>query len=224
MTLLLLSAAIVGFVHSLAPGHWLPVVLMAKARRWPLRASAMGALLVAAGHILISTFIGALSIAVGSRVLDPGRYHDDIEKYSSLLLVVFGLGYALAAWLSPGHGHDHGLSDELECAHEGNLLRRAKPRRKPFLFLFTLGLTPCVAVLPVFIASSARGDLGVVLAMAAFSVGVMVSILGSTLTVGLGASRLAGGLLEHPLVEAYGDVVAGICILLMGVALFFHPL
>src|SRR3954454_23077988 len=92
MLILSFSAAFVGLVHSLAPGHWLPVVLMAKSRRWPMRTAVLGASVVAAGHILLSILLGLLSIFVELQFLS--RYEEEIERYAGLGLVLFGLIYA----------------------------------------------------------------------------------------------------------------------------------
>ncbi len=212
MIFLALSAAFVGFVHSLAPGHWLPVVLMARARRWPLGTAVLGAVTAASGHILISSSLGAASIFIGSRFFTG--YEEEIEKYASLLLVVFGLVYALSSFFRHHHchGHDH---------HGPNHTRY---NRAPFLFLFSLGFSPCVAVVPVLIASSAKGSAAAVLTMLAFSGGVLTSLVGSTLLVSMGTHRVAHRFLDHPIIEHYGDVIAGVSILLMGVGLFFYPI
>jgi len=56
--LLIFSAASVGILHSLAPGHWLPVVLIAKSRKWPLKKALLAACVTALGHIVLSFFFG----------------------------------------------------------------------------------------------------------------------------------------------------------------------
>ena len=69
MILLALSAAAIGFFHSLLPGHWLPVVLMAKSRKWASGSVALGAGVAALGHVLVSLGLAGASILVGSRFL-----------------------------------------------------------------------------------------------------------------------------------------------------------
>src|SRR4051794_10006309 len=107
MNILLLSAAFVGFAHSMAPGHWLPVVLVSKAQRWNLRTSLLGAVVAASGHIFVSGGLGLLSIPLGAHFL--GASEDTLERYSGLGLVLFGLGYAFYTWRrhSQCHGHSH---------------------------------------------------------------------------------------------------------------------
>ena len=50
--ILALSAGFVGFIHSLSPGPWLPVVLMVKARKWHLAQAALAARLNASAPTL----------------------------------------------------------------------------------------------------------------------------------------------------------------------------
>ena len=93
MLILISSAAWAGFVHSLAPGHWLPIVLLAKARKWsPLKAGA-AALVTASGHIVLSLSIITIALAAGSSLLH--EYEHVIESYAGLGLAAFGIGYAI---------------------------------------------------------------------------------------------------------------------------------
>src|SRR5690242_12645224 len=105
MIILAFSAAFVGFVHSLAPGHWLPVVLMAKTRRWSRKTAILGAMVTASGHIFLSILLGAVSIWVGVHLF--AQYESEIERYAGLALGVFGLLYAGMAFFRHSHCHGH---------------------------------------------------------------------------------------------------------------------
>ena len=207
MTLLIGSAALVGFLHSLAPGHWLPVVLVAKTRRWKLRLALLGALCAAAGHAFVSTLVGMGSVALSGSLLPGGE--ETIERYAAIMLTVFGAAYAVLGCFrhSGCHGHEH----------HGPSPRRGG--KAPFLFLFGIGLSPCVAVLPLFLAASARGWPAALATMASFSAGVITSLAVATTAVTLGLFNL-----DHPVFEHYGDVLTGAAVAVMGVILFAFPL
>lgn len=198
------SAAFIGFVHSLAPGHWLPIVLVAKAKKWSTQTAILGAGVSASGHILISNLLGGASIWVGAQVLKMSE--ESMERYGSMILMLFGLGYA--AWSYFRHSHCHGHT------HHGP--DPGKRQKAPFAFLFSLGFSPCVAVLPVFAAASVKGAFTVIVSMFSFSVGVLAALIGSTVLASHGLSRL-----DHPFLEHYGDVVTGLSISFMGLILFF---
>lgn len=211
------SAAFVGLVHSLAPGHWLPVVLMAKTRRWSMKTAMAGAVIAASGHILLSIALGVVSIWIGAHYFST--YEEQIEQYAGLALGVFGLIYAAVAYFrhSSCHGHTHhGPEVESEFGPQAEQKPRTKNKRTPFLFLFSLGFTPCVAVLPVFAAASSKGSIAVLLSFLAFSGGVLASLIGATLVVSLGLVKL-----DHPILEHYGDVITGSGVAAMGLMLFF---
>lgn len=203
MMILPLSAAFVGFVHSLAPGHWLPVVLMAKTRRWPLRNALIGAAVTASGHIFLSLALGIASIWIGVHFLS--QYEAQIERFAGLGLSVFGVLYAAYAWFSHSHciGHTHHGPDP-------------KGKRSPYLFLFSLGFSPCVAVLPIFAAAAATDKVAMIaMTLACFAVGVFAALLGSTYVIIRGLVKL-----DHPLFEHYGDVITGCGVAIMGLFLF----
>ncbi len=202
MIILSISAAFVGLVHTLAPGHWLPVVLMAKTRKWSVRTAMMGAVVTASGHIFLSLLLGLLSIWIGVHFLS--QYENEIERYAGLGLAIFGMIYAGVAFFihSDCHGHTHHGPDP-------------QNKKTPFIFLFSLGFSPCVAVLPIFAAAASEGYLATVLTLFCFSVGVLVSLIGSTLLISLGLVKL-----DHPLFEHYGDVITGCGVAVMGVLLF----
>jgi nickel/cobalt exporter len=197
------SAALVGLVHSLAPGHWLPVVLMAKSRRWPMKKAILGASTVAAGHILLSGIIGLASIFVELQFL--ARYEEEIERYAGLGLALFGLIYAGHAYFrhSGCHGHTHHGPDP-------------KGQKAPYAFLFSLGFSPCIAALPVFAAAAVHGTFITIVAFLSFCVGVLSALIGSTVLVSKGLVKL-----DHPLFEHYGDVITGLGVTVMGTILFF---
>ncbi len=210
MLFLAITAAQVGLLHSIAPGHWLPIVMLAKVKKWNLRTAALGALAAASGHIILSVAIAVVASEVGLQIL--ANHEELIEKYAGLLLTLWGTVYALLALKRHRscHGHSH-HPDESEIAQVGD-----KNHRGPFAFLFLLGFSPCVAVLPVFLAGMPFGGKGMAVIALGFSVGVITALLGSTLLVKIKFLKLDNEFLEH-----YGDVLTGAGLALMGLVLFF---
>jgi ABC-type nickel/cobalt efflux system permease component RcnA len=181
MLFLLGSAIFVGFVHSLAPGHWLPVVILSKTRRWSLGTAALGAVIAASGHILISVVVASVAIGIGAELLV--NYEEVIEKYAGLGLAVFGVAFAVFSFFrhSSCHGHEHHGPDPKQEKIRG--LRTAIP------FLLSIGFSPCIAVLPVFIAAAPSGVHAIAGTAVAFSIGVVAALVGSTLLVTLGCDH-----------------------------------
>lgn len=205
MLILALSAAFVGFVHSLAPGHWLPVVLMVKARRWSLNQAALGALVAASGHIFVSLSLGVLASIIGKSFFS--HHLHEVEEYAGWVLVTFGVCYALYSHFRHRQCHGH--------EHHGPVPRAGTA---PYVFLFSLGLSPCFAVLPIFATAVGLGTASLLFSMASFSVGVIAAFLGGSLLVSKGLVRL-----DHPVLEHHGDLITGLGVSAMGVILLFIP-
>ncbi|MGE0615766.1 MAG: hypothetical protein AB7P04_08995 [Bacteriovoracia bacterium] len=197
------SAAFVGFIHSLSPAHWLPLVLIAKSRKWNRQVTFLGALTAAAGHILVSLLVAGAVVGFGT--YSWVNYEEEVERYGGLLLVVFGLLYAILNYRRHHACHGHG--------HHGP---NPKNTQKPFAFLFMLGFSPCFAVLPIFIAAAPHGPHGLFTSAVAFAVGVIAALGGAGWLVSSGKLEL-----DHPLLEHYADVIAGGAIAIVGVILYF---
>lgn len=198
------TAAFVGLVHSLAPGHWLPVVLMTKAKKWGIHNALFGALMAASGHILVSIALGAIGIGIGAQVFVDHEHA--IEKYAGLGLVAFGLFYAGFAFFRHRECHGH--------EHHGPRLTKQK-ERAPFFFLFMLGFSPCVAVLPLFAAAAPVGTGTLMLTMLGFAIGVIAALTSATFLVSRGFMKL-----DHPIFEHYGDLITGLGVAVLGLILF----
>ncbi len=204
--LLALSAAFVGFVHSLSPGHWLPVVLMVKAKKWDLAQATIAALVAASGHVVISLSLGVAAAIIGQSFFSP--YLHELEAHAGMVLIVFGVIYALYSRFRHRHCHGH--------EHHGPDPRQAS--RAPYVFLFSLGFSPCFAVLPIFATAVAVGSGTLALSMLLFSLGVVAALVGGSLLVSRGFVKL-----DHPIFEHHGDLITGLGVAAMGLILVLFP-
>jgi ABC-type nickel/cobalt efflux system permease component RcnA len=203
---LIFSAGFVGFVHSLSPGHWLPVVLLVKARKWGPAQAVVAALVTASGHIFVSVGLGLIGLFVGKKFFGTNLH--ELEEHAGLILVAFGFLYAVYSRFNHRHCHGH--------EHHGPDPRTSG--KAPYVFLFSLGLSPCFAALPVFAAAIGGGTAVLLGSMLAFSLGVAASLTGGSLFVARGLVKL-----DHPIFEHYGDVITGLGVALMGVILLLFP-
>jgi nickel/cobalt exporter len=207
MMILALSSAFVGLVHSLAPGHWLPVVLMAKTKRWSMQQAAFGAIVAASGHILVSLSLGLLASLIGHTFFE-GSLHK-VEENAGWILVVFGIFYAIYSRFQHRHCNDH------DHGHHG-----PKPKKEtaPYLFLFSLGFSPCFAVLPLFATAVGMGSMSLMVVMVTFSLGVLTALVGGSLLVARGLVKL-----DHPILDHYGELITGLGVAAMGAFLLLFP-
>jgi sulfite exporter TauE/SafE len=181
-------------------------VLLVKARKWDLGHAALGALIAAAGHIFVSVGLGLVGYFIGQEFFGP--YLHALEEHAGLILVAFGVAYAIYSRLNHRHCHGH--------EHHGPDPR--KSRKAPYVFLFSLGFSPCFAVLPVFATAIGAGSSLLFGTMAAFSFGVVAALLGGSLLVSRGLVKL-----DHPWFEHHGDFITGIGVAAMGLILVIFP-
>lgn len=197
---ILLSALTIGFIHSLSPAHWLPIVLLGKARRWRPEVVAASSIVTGLAHIAVTAAITLVAVLAGEKIL--GGDFEKIETYSGWGLLAFGAIYAGLAYWNHYTCHGHG--------HHG-----PEPKGKRAIgFLVAVGLAPCVAILPLLIAAWVKGLGGFVASTLAFSAGVFAALVFSTYVVSRGVLKL-----DHPFLEHYGDVVTGLGVALTGVAI-----
>jgi len=122
LSLLVLTAASIGFIHTLlGPDHYLPFVALAKARRWSASRTAGITLACGIGHVLSSIVIGAIGIAAGSavdRLVHIESWRGDIAAW-----LLFGFGLAYLAWgtkralRGETHSHVHVHADGTRHRH-----------------------------------------------------------------------------------------------------------
>jgi nickel/cobalt transporter (NicO) family protein len=223
LTAVLASAAIaVGSLHSLAPDHWVPFVALARARRWPPARVAVTTALCGLGHVTASVMLGLLGLVFGLEMLQLlGRR---MESLASVLLVAFGLAYAL--WglhralsrrladvhhhggIAHHHPHAHGLGHD----HRDEVDARAGSMTAWTLFVL-FSADPCIAVIPILFAAAPLGAARTAVVVGAYEAATIATMVGLVLAAGTAAARLDGRWLNR-----YGDVAAGSIIAAVGVA------
>jgi nickel/cobalt exporter len=191
---LMLTAGTVGALHSLAPDHWLPFAALARARHWtPLRTARL-AFLCAAGHVTVSALFGVLAVIAGRRTVEA--LGTTLSTAAPLLLIGFGIAYMLwalhhAVVHGPHHHHRRGATEW-------------------GLFLLFCA-DPCVALIPMIVAASAKGWGAVGGVIAVYEAATIAAIVILVQTAHAGARRL-----RFAWFDRYGDVVAGAMIVIVG--------
>lgn len=187
-----LAAAAVGALHTLAPDHWMPFAALARARGWTAARALRTTILCGLGHVTVSAILGvaALSIGSGLAALIGGK----LASLAPALLMLFGTVYML--WGLRPHRHRH----EKHGVTEGALF-----------VLFSSD--PCVALIPLILASAGGGWPLIIAVILAYEIGTITSMSVLVVTVQAGARAVRLHVLDH-----YGDAVAGGLILTVGAA------
>jgi len=197
------AAASIGALHSLAPDHWLPFAAVARARGWSAGRTARVTLLCSLLHGTVSAILGFLGARLGVAMVEGvGRR---VEAVGGVLLIVFGVGYALwglrRAWALRVHGHLHHHYDHV---HDPS-------RATAWSLAVFFALDPCVAVVPLVFAAVPLGIARTLAVVALYEAAMAVTMLGLVLPARAGAARL-----RWPWLDVYGDAAAGGFIVAVG--------
>lgn len=225
---LLGTSLLTGLVHTLIPDHWLPFVLIGRARGWTVGLTVFLSGLSAMVHVLLSIVLGAASLWVGARAAAAAG--ESLETVSGALLVLFGLGYAGWSWHNRGHFHPGGRwlhrgENEASCAgeegdanpehlhfHADVALIRGRPGWSDLGLALIVGANPCVLLLPLMLAAGRRDVASVAATALAYGVPTVL------LMVGLSAGGVAfGHRIRLPGIARHMETASGLLIAALGV-------
>jgi nickel/cobalt transporter (NicO) family protein len=116
------TAATLGLVHTvIGPDHYLPFIVIGRARNWKLRKTLGVAFLAGLGHILSSVILGFVGIALGFAVSKLEGVESARGAIAAWLLIGFGLAYFVwglrRAWRDKPHAHPHLHDHEEDHVH-----------------------------------------------------------------------------------------------------------
>jgi nickel/cobalt transporter (NicO) family protein len=227
--LLTITAIATAAFHTLIPDHWLPFVLVGRARGWRARTTAVVSGASSLLHTGLSVLLGLIAIRIGRGAMEAAGV--TLERVSGALLVLFGLVYAGWAWKKGGHFHPGGAMLHRgeagpDCdGHEGHshpehLHYHADGRliegRGALYLALIVGVNPCVLVLPIILAAAKHGAAAVALVSLAYSATTIA------LMVGLSVAGVAGiRRFEPPGAARYMEAWSGLLIAAVGVVFWF---
>jgi len=228
--ILLITAVSIGFFHTLfGPDHYVPFIVMSKARHWSLLKTTWITILCGIGHVGSSIILGFIGIGLGIAVAHLESIESVRGNIAGWTLIAFGLVYCIwgfrRAYRNQPHEHRHPHSDGNvhEHAHvhsEEHTHVHEKTEHlsmTPWILFTIFVLGPCEPLIPILMYPAAQGDIyHVVLVSLVFG----VITIGTMLTVVLGS--IAGlRLLPTGQFERYNHALAGASILFCGIAIQF---
>lgn len=121
--LLATTASTIGFLHTLTgPDHYLPFIVMAKARKWSIIKTTWITTLCGLGHVGSSILIGAIGIVFGIGVKELELIEGFRGNIAAWLFIAFGLIYMLwGIWRvinHKQHKHFHSHNDGSVHIHD----------------------------------------------------------------------------------------------------------
>jgi len=227
-----LSVLLLALLHTaIGPDHYLPFVMLGRARRWSLRKTLVVTALCGGGHVASSLALGVLGLGAGAAVGSIEGLETQRGASAAWSLVVLGLAYGL--WglrrslrqrrglelhSHAGHVHLHDGGEHAHGhAHEPPPLRRETTFWALFI-VFVLG--PCEPLIPLFVLPASQGRWGLAAAMAAVFCAVTIGTMLLIVAAGLkGLRTLRLGRLER-----WSHVIAGAVVAASGAAVLLAPI
>src|SRR5581483_9933193 len=87
----LLAAAGVGFGHAVLPDHWVPLALLGRTQRYPLRRVATLSAASGVAHVTVSLLLGAVLVVIGLQFRSAVEHVQDALVGG--LLIATGAGF-----------------------------------------------------------------------------------------------------------------------------------
>jgi len=228
LTALYITAASIGFFHTLlGPDHYLPFIVMGKARGWSMAKAGRITFLCGLGHILGSILLGILGVVFGIGVMRLEALESVRGNLAGWALIAFGLAYLV--WgarqavknrphrhrhIHPsdsGHAHDHTHTSEHAHIHDEG----GKKNITPWVLFTIFVLGPCEPLIPILMYPAAKmsvaGLIGVTVIFGSVTIATMLGIVVM--------SYMGINLIPLKKLERYGHALAGAAILLCGLAI-----
>lgn len=207
LIILLWSAASIGFVHTiLGPDHYLPFIMVGKARNWTIKRTIGLTALCGIGHVLSSVIIGAIGIFIGIQLQKLTWFEGFRGNIAAWGLIAFGLVYAI--W-----GLRHYYKHKKLGAHSHAPGKKATPWMLFIIFL----LGPCEPLIPLLMYPAAHESMhALIMVTTVFSVATIGTMLVAVWAASLGLSHVKLNKLQ-PL----SHFLAGIIIFASGMSIQF---
>ncbi len=230
LILLALTAFSIGLLHTLVgPDHYVPFIVMSKAREWSVRKTLFVTLLCGIGHVLSSVVLGFLGILLGIAVFHLEGIESMRGDVAAWLLLGFGFTYFV--WgihhalrnkthshlhvhgVDVGHTHMHAHTNEHSHVHQ----EKQRQNLTPWVLFTIFVFGPCEPLIPILMYPAAQGSLiSVALVTAVFALATIGTMLSVVFVSSFSLSKVHFGRIER-----YSHALAGLTLFLCGSAIKF---
>ena len=227
-----ITAASLGFLHTLAgPDHYLPFIVLSKAKKWSNWKTVWITTLCGLGHVGSSIVIGAIGIAFGLSVAHLTVFEGYRGSVAAWLFIIFGLVYfSWGLWRGlrnrphhhrhvhddgSFHRHEHNHKQTKEHAHEHE---ESTPINMTPWILFTIFVFgPCEPLIPLLMFPAAKQSTsGVMLVAIVFCLTTILTMIAMVLLPLFGLKMFPMKFLQR-----YMHAIAGLTIFICGIGIEF---
>jgi len=228
--ILSMTAATIGFFHTLfGPDHYLPLMVMAKARNWNAWKTVWITIACGLGHVGSSVVLGLIGIVLGISLSQITIFESVRGSIIAWMLVAFGIVYFIWGLVKVYRGkahshhlhfgnHDHTHTHNADHTHPhetDGVDKKANITVWVIFMIFVFG--PCEPLIPIFMYPAAQMSIvGLVFVTVVFT----VATLGTMLTLVM-AGYYGINVLKFEGIQRFMHPIAGATIFLSGFAIIF---
>ena len=227
ITLLAITAASIGFFHTLfGPDHYLPFIMMSKARNWKMSKTMLITFLCGIGHVGSSIFMGIIGITIGIAISKIEIFEAFRGNLAAWAFIVFGFVYLIwgirQAIRNKPHTHLHIHEDGSEHVHEhSHKLEHSHVHGKknitPWILFTIFVLGPCEPLIPILMYPSAKNSTsGLIFITLVFAVVTITTMMAVVYIASLGYKFV-----PMKKMERYSHAIAGFIIMFSGLGIQF---
>lgn len=229
-SILIFTAASLGFVHTiLGPDHYIPFIAISRAKKWPLSKTLAITAICGIGHVVGSVVLGLVGVLSGIALENLEVIESLRGSIAAYALIVFGLVYAIYGFRkvfknkphkhvhihADGTFHTHTHIHKKQHAHIHNEVKKKSTIPWILFIIFVFG--PCEVLIPVLMYPAAQNNYGLLITTTiVFAVVTIITmLLMVTLTI------VGFHFIQFKHIEKYSHALAGVLILLCGIAVQF---
>lgn len=221
------AAASIAFFHTITgPDHYLPFIMIGRARNWSSFKTAMLTLACGFGHVFSSIILAAICIWFGSMLTHVEWFEEFRGNLAGWLLIAFGFAYMVwgLKWIfkhkkhTHCHIHEDGNVHEHPHAHvttHSHVHEKKSKNITPWVLFIIFVLGPCEPLIPLIMAPASKGNwTGTVIVAVIFTVITLATMLGLVMSSLYGLKMI-----NLNKAEKYTHALAGASILCCGLAI-----
>jgi sulfite exporter TauE/SafE len=224
---LLVAALSIGCMHTLiGPDHYVPFVMIGRAKRWTTTKTLGFTFLCGMAHVLSSVVLGLVGIAFGVALARLKWIESVRGNLASWALIAFGLAYFVwgmkpvlrARQHAHPHAHEDGHVHRHTHAHvHGHVHVHGADAHSvtPWILFTIFVLGPCEPLIPLLMYPAAKSSTaGLVAVTAVFGTATLLTMMAVTGLILTGWKRLPLQALEK-----YSHAIAGAVIFITGLVI-----
>lgn len=233
LSILLITTVSVAFIHTAAgPDHYIPFIIMSKARKWNRVKTAWITFLCGIGHVGSSFLLGLIGVAFGVALFSIQSLESSHGIIAAWLFTIFGFCYLIwglhRAYKNKPHDHLHVHSDgslhsHTHTHHNEHSHIHAEVKKvniTPWILFTIFILGPCEPMIPLIMYPAAKHNyFELFLVSIIFGIITIATMLTFVLTASFGLN-----ILSFKFIERYTHALAGGTIFACGLGMLFLSL